>query len=112
MRVPCWVTPVQIPPPVQRRAASYVEDELVYETYDPNEAAAPPSLGKKDPFQRTVRKSFACKVSAAACVVLQRMSAPVHSPAQRRLKFKMMTAVFSRFGLWQIAVQCCLHRAL
>lgn len=44
---------VQIPPPMDRRAASYVRDQLVYEEFKPVEAP-PPSLGTKDPFQREV----------------------------------------------------------
>eukprot|EP00903_Cladosiphon_okamuranus_P008332 g8015.t1 len=40
----------QIPPPMDRRAARYVRDQLVYEEFKPVEA--PPSLSTKDPFQR------------------------------------------------------------
>ena len=38
---------------MDRRAASYVKDQLVYEEFKPVEAP-PPSLGTKDPFQREV----------------------------------------------------------
>ncbi len=48
-----FCSPVQIPPPMDRRAASYVSDQLVYEEFQPVEAP-PPSLGAKDPFQREV----------------------------------------------------------
>ncbi|CAM9627506.1 unnamed protein product [Pylaiella littoralis] len=41
----------QIPPPVDRRAASYVQNQLVYEQFKPSQMP-PPSLGNKDPFQR------------------------------------------------------------
>lgn len=42
---------------MDRRAASYVSDQLVYEEFQPVEAP-PPSLGAKDPFQREVRVGF------------------------------------------------------
>lgn len=45
---------LKIPPPMDRRAASYVKDRLVYEEF---QQEPPPSLEPKDPFQRQVRVS-------------------------------------------------------
>ncbi|CAM9777000.1 unnamed protein product [Ascophyllum nodosum] len=47
----------QIPPPMKRRAASYVEDRLVYEDFRAEAVPPPPSLSAKDPFQRKPPKN-------------------------------------------------------
>lgn len=50
------IAEMKIPPPMDRRAASYVKEQLVYNQIKPEDAAPPPSLsttqGSRDPFQR------------------------------------------------------------
>ncbi|CAM9565811.1 unnamed protein product [Ectocarpus sp. 8 AP-2014] len=46
----------QIPPPMDRRAASYVKEQLVYNQIKPEDAPPPPpslgtAQGSRDPFQ-------------------------------------------------------------
>eukprot|EP00752_Nemacystus_decipiens_P003228 g2986.t1 len=73
----------QIPPPMDRRAATYVRDELVYEEFKPVDAP-PPSLGAKDPFQRQrpARRGVAPEVTPSSPleVLLQRLRREEISP--------------------------------